>query len=108
MIAVLRAGGDDGLLTHSGGISGVYTEEQGTAPSCLQTPKASLLLRHEMSFEGVVGAEGSGFFTSSHETWQNQICSNYSLLSAAQGWYLSTGGPTATPTPVLPGEELPF
>lgn len=108
VIAVLRAGGDDGLLTHSGGISGVYTEEQGTAPSCLQTPKASLLLRHEMSFEGVVGTAGSGFFTSSHETWQNQICSNYSLLSAAQGWYLSTGGPTATPTPVLPGEELPF
>ncbi len=113
-IARLRAGGTDTMQTHTAGISGIYSAQSGTAGSCLETPQASLQIRHEMnqsgatSQSGVTRERGRGYFSSAHETWQNQICANYALLPSVSGLYMSTGGPTTFPTPVLPGEELSF
>src|SRR5690606_30100464 len=90
--AILRSMALDDLSSRSIYISGIYTLDLGIAATCLETERASFWVRHEALVDGTWERVRGGSMYASHETWQNQTCSNYAALETSEGYYLSTGG----------------
>jgi hypothetical protein len=80
--------------------------------SCLVAPSYEAIFQPFIQTSAGLEPVALADFDASYSSWHNDVCANYAATVSAQGFRLSTGGPTALGPPILPDEpsrplELP-